>query len=935
MAQPLRKPNKPESTAADHGRALLDLLRALVAETQRTAPPTVTLDSRLVEDLGIDSLARVELNLRCEQAFGRRLDDRQLAAVATPREILEALQMAPVPAPARRGAATAEVATLFAGSPDAAATLADLIEWHVARHPQRVHVTLLVDDEHGETLTYGELHRRALRGAAALASAGLAPGGSCALMLPTSLEFFVAFVAVLYAGGVPVPLYPPARPSALEEHLKRQAGILANCEAPLLVTVPEAKPLARLLKPLAPTLRDVLTPAELDAEPIPAPLAREADQLALLQYTSGSTGNPKGVMLTHAQLLANLRAMGRAVDAGPRDVFVSWLPLYHDMGLIGAWLGSLYYGMHLVLMSPLAFLAQPARWLRAISAHRGTISAAPNFAYEICASRIDEGELAGLDLSCWRWAFNGAEAVSADTLARFAARLAPYGFDARAVTPVYGLAECGLDLAFPPPRRGMRVDHIDREALMFAGRAAPVAAGDGRAMSVVACGAALPDYAIRIVDRAGHVLPDRQQGSIQFRGPSATAGYYRNPQATGELLDGEWRNTGDLGYLADGELFVTGRDKDLIIRAGHNLHPQELEAAVGELPEIRKGCVVVFGVPDVRGTERVVVVAETREKDPQRQQELRGRIQALAAELIDGPADDVVLVPPGAVLKTSSGKLRRAGTRDAYLDGRLGAGTRAVWLQLSRLGLRGAAARLRQAGSRSARVGFGLWAWSVGIAIAATGWLGTLTVAGIGRRRRLARALARAGLRAAGVRLAVEGEQNLPEEAHVLVCNHASYLDAIVLTALLPPRYAFVAKRELSEHWLTGKPMRNLGTQFVERVDTARSIEDTRALSTCLAAGESLVFFPEGTFGLAPELLPLRMGAFVLAAQADVPLVPAVLDGTRRLLPASAVLPRPAAVTLRVGPPLRAAGFGWNDAVALRDEARRVLDSAPAPSSSV
>jgi hypothetical protein len=216
---------------------------------------------------------------------------------------------------------------------------------------------------------------------------------------------------------------------------------------------------------------------------------------------------------------------------------------------------------------------------------------------------------------------------------------------------------------------------------------------------VPGCGHALPGHEIRIADGAGRTLPERRVGRIQFRGPSATAGYYRNPEATAELVDGDWRNTGDLGYLADDELFVTGRDKDLIIRAGHNLHPAELEAAVGDLPGIRKGCVVVFGAPDPRGaTERVVVVAETREADPRRRDELRGRIQALAAELIDGPADDVALVPPGAVLKTSSGKLRRAGTRDAYLDGRLGAGTRAVWLQVGRLALRGAAATGRESG---------------------------------------------------------------------------------------------------------------------------------------------------------------------------------------------------------------------------------------------
>jgi acyl carrier protein len=931
MNEDLHTPDARDAIGADE---LLALLRALAVETRGDKAPPIELDSRLVEDLGVDSLERVELNVRFEEAFGRRLDDAQLAAVATPREILAALQAAPR-LHDRRIAFEADLPEEFFGSPDGATALTAVLDWHVARHPHRVHATLLVDDEHAETLTYGELQRRAQRAAAALAQAGLAAGQTCALMLPTSLEFFVSFCGVLYAGGVPVPLYPPARPSALEDHLKRQAGILANCEAPLLVTVAEAKPLAHLLKPLAPTLRQVLTPADLDAEPLAAPVERAGGDLALLQYTSGSTGNPKGVMLTHAQLLANLRAMGRAVGAGPRDVFASWLPLYHDMGLIGAWMGSLYYGMHLVLMSPLAFLARPVRWLRAVSAHRATISAAPNFAFEICASRIDDRELAGLDLSSWRWAFNGAEAVSADTLGRFARRLAPLGFDARAIAPVYGLAECGLDLAFPPPQRGTLVDHIDREALMLTGAATPIAAGDPRASGIVACGSALPGYAIRVVDRSGRPLPDRRQGRVQFRGPSATAGYYRNPQATAELIDGDWRNTGDLGYLAGGELFITGRDKDLIIRAGHNLHPVELESAIGELPGIRKGCVAVFGAPDPRGaTERVVVVAETRETEPQ-QQQLRSRIQALAAELIDGPADDVVLVPPGSVLKTSSGKLRRAGTRDAYLAGTLGAGTRAVWLQLARLALRGAMARLRRAGSRVAQIGFGLWAWAVGLGVAAAGWAGTVVVAGVPQRRRLARALARAGLRAAGVHLRLEGEENLPAGPHVLVCNHASYLDGIVLTALLPPHYSFVAKRELSEHWLTARPLRSMDTRFVERADTARSIEDTQALSACLAAGESLAFFPEGTFGRAEALLPLRMGAFVLAAQADVPLVPAVLTGTRRLLPAGAALPRRGTATLRIERPLVAGGFGWSDAVALRDEARKVLESGSAMSPGV
>jgi acyl-CoA synthetase (AMP-forming)/AMP-acid ligase II len=309
--------------------------------------------------------------------------------------------------------------------------------------------------------------------------------------------------------------------------------------------------------------------------------------------------------MTHANLLANLRAMGSGIGASPADVFVSWLPLYHDMGLIGAWMGSLLYGMPLVLMPPQAFLARPARWLRAIDAWRGTLSAAPNFAYEILAARVPDDELRGLDLSSWRIAFNGAEPVQAGTLARFAGRFAAHGLRPSALMPVYGLAETGLGLTFPPPGRGPRIDSIDRRALRDDGRALPSAAPD--AMPVVGCGVPLAGHEVRIVDASGAEAPERVEGRVEFRGPSATQGYFRNPEATATLVHGDWRDTGDVGYVADGELFLTSRVKDLIIRGGHNIHPYDLETAVGELPGVRKGCVAVFGAADpTAGTDRVV-----------------------------------------------------------------------------------------------------------------------------------------------------------------------------------------------------------------------------------------------------------------------------------------------------------------------------------------
>ncbi|MCZ7566556.1 MAG: AMP-binding protein [Burkholderiales bacterium] len=390
-------PTDGARAAQDRPTVLLGLLRELVAETRQGERVEVSLDSRLDRDLGLDSLARVEIGLRIERAFGARVPDAALAGAETPRDLLAALDGGEA-ARAARHAPPAAAARLeeVAGAPDAARTLLEMLDWHVERHPDRLHVTFLAGDDETQTLTYGALATRARRVAAGLAAGGLAPGAVCAIMLPTSLEFFAVYYGILMAGGVPVPIYPPFRMSQIEDHLRRQAGILANCEARVLVTVPEAKLVARLLGGEVPTLERVATPEELEtrdgrfrARPV------SPDDIAFIQYTSGSTGRPKGVVLTHANLLANIRAMGRAAQAGSRDVFVSWLPLYHDMGLIGAWLATSYFSVHLVLMSPVAFLARPSRWLRAIHRHRATITAGPNFAYEIVASRLAEREIEG------------------------------------------------------------------------------------------------------------------------------------------------------------------------------------------------------------------------------------------------------------------------------------------------------------------------------------------------------------------------------------------------------------------------------------------------------------------------------------------------------------------------------------------------------------
>ena len=315
---------------------------------------------------------------------------------------------------------------------------------------------------------------------------------------------------------------------------------------------------------------------------------------------------PKGVLLTHDNLLANIRAIGLGLDVRPTDVGASWLPLYHDMGLIGSWLFCMHHGIPLALQSPLAFLARPERWLWSIHQRRATLSPAPNFAYELCVRKIPDRALEGLDLSSWRVALNGAEPVSPETLERFVERFAPYGFRREAMMPVYGLAESSVGLCFPPVGRAPRIDRVARARLR---EGQTRGAGGRRRHSVlrfVSVGTALPEHEVRIVDDAGRgrrrAAPSAGSSSAA---PRSTAGYYRKPEATAAItLPGGWLDSGDLAYRADGEIFITGRLKDLIIKAGRNLVPQEIEEVAAAVPGIRRGCVVAFGVEPSRARHR-------------------------------------------------------------------------------------------------------------------------------------------------------------------------------------------------------------------------------------------------------------------------------------------------------------------------------------------
>ena len=454
---------------------------------------------------------------------------------------------------------------------------------------------------------------------------------------------------------------------------------------------------------------------------------------------------------------------------------------------------------------------------------------------------------------------------------------------------------------------------------------------------MVACGRPLPGHEFRVVDAAGRELPERRQGRLQFRGPSSTSGYFRNAEATRELFRGEWLESGDYAYIAGGDVFIAGRAKDLIIRAGRNIYPAELEDAVGELEGIRKSHVAVFGSSDAAtGTERLIVLAETRRRDPAAQEALRARINELAVDLIEAPPDEVVLAPPNTVLKTSSGKIRRAASRQVFETGLVGKRRRAVWWQVARLALSALLPQARRAVGVAGAAVYGVWAWGLLLPVALVGWLLVAVLPPPAWRWAVARAVLavlRHGLR---LPLSVQGLDNLPPPGRpcVFVCNHSSYIDGPVVVKALPGQFSFVAKAELLGNFVPRIFLRRIGSEFVERFDKAAGLDDARRLADLARSGRPLFFFAEGTFRRMPGLLPFQLGAFVTAAEEGLPVVPVIIRGTRSILREKSALARPGPISVIIDAPIEPEDTGdtWKTAIALRDATRaRILHHCGEP----
>jgi acyl-CoA synthetase (AMP-forming)/AMP-acid ligase II len=533
-------------------------------------------------------------------------------------------------------------------------------------------------DARGETLArpWRALHAGGRRVAGGLHALGVRPGERVALMFDTSEELLHALLGCWLLGAVPTPVYPPVRLGRLAEWTARTAAMLDLAEARALLLPARALPwvgdlVARARLPLG-----VRTLAGLPRAEPPEP-AVAADALGLVQFSSGTTGAPKAVALTHGALVAQVRCIASGILAAYPDyaatgVGCGWLPLYHDMGLIGLFLTPLLFGRPVALMSPQRFLAQPAAWLDAIAAHGATVSAAPSFAYALCAERVTDEQIARLDLSRWRVALNGAEPIHADTMRRFAARLAPAGFDPAAMTPVYGLSEAALAVTFSSVARPFTATRFDRAALAR-GEARPAPDDEPDAMELVSCGHPLPGCAVEV--RVDGAAAHGRVGRLWVRSPSLLRGYLGDEAATAAVLVDGWLDTGDRALLHDGALYLLGRDRDVLILRGENHDPTPLERAVDALPGARAGCAAAVSFrPEDHPTEVLVLLVEhARDASDALRRDLAARAARRVAELTGLQPDWVEVLPPGALPRTSSGKIRRQEALRRLQEGSLGA----------------------------------------------------------------------------------------------------------------------------------------------------------------------------------------------------------------------------------------------------------------------
>jgi len=542
-----------------------------------------------------------------------------------------------------------------------------------ARGDRKRGYTFVAEDGITETYyPFEDLYVRVSQYATALLRLGLRPGDRVAMIIPEADAFVLTFLGAMHAGLVPVPMCPPMTLGKLGNYLESSRHTIRKSEAVALVCSSAVKNVVGSL--LDESLRVICTTDELPVDNVETPLAPiSASDPGFIQFTSGSTSRPKGVVLTHGNLRANAHCiMNLGLKATPDDVGCTWLPFYHDMGLIGFVLAPLVTDTPVAFMQPLAFLKRPLTWFQMIARHRGSIGFGPNFAYGLCTQRIKERDLEGIDLSSWRIAGCGAEPIQLGVLEAFADRFASVGFRREAFLPCFGMAESTLAVSFHDVDAAPKGDRILLDRLTRENVAVPAPVDTTHETAeFVSCGRAFPGHEIAIVDEAGHPVDERCVGEIVIKGPSVMEGYFKDDEITRQTVRNGWLHTGDKGYLADGELYICGRIKEMIIVAGKNYYPTDIEWACNDIPGVRKGNVVAFSVGGFgEGAERVVCALESRAPAEDHDEIVR-MVKTRVLQVVGLKLDEVVLLEPGSLPKTSSGKLQRRRTRELYLENAL------------------------------------------------------------------------------------------------------------------------------------------------------------------------------------------------------------------------------------------------------------------------
>ncbi|MBW1810089.1 MAG: fatty acyl-AMP ligase [Deltaproteobacteria bacterium] len=532
--------------------------------------------------------------------------------------------------------------------------------------------------------TYKDMLDGALTVATYLKNRGLKKGDKVLILLMTNELFSNSFFGTIMAGGIPVPASPPMTFGDIKKYLTNLAHIVKNCEAKFIITFPRIKKVIGSVLSADNFLRELILAKDIVSEKPSTPgfPSIDDDDPAFFQYTSGTTSLPKGVVLTHQALLSNSYGIMRGINAGPNLVGVSWLPMYHDMGLIGVLISGMYARGQLVFMLPESFVMNPVSWLKNMTKYRATATVAPNFAYHLCAQRISDEDLSSLDLSSLVITMNGAEPIDLQTLKIFEDKFKVAGFGDNVNFPVYGMAENCLAATFPQLGKRFEVEPTNRQKLETDGIATWADESDPNPYQAVSVGFPLAGQQLAIKAEDGSIVPQNRVGEIVIKSPSVMQGYYHNDIETAKVIRDGWLHTGDLGYVSKQRLFITGRAKEMIIKRGRNYYPYDIERAASNVSGVRKGCLVAFASSNSEnGTEDLILVAETREVDQGKKTKIE---QAIAAEILGAVGikpDRIVLVPPRSIPKTSSGKLQRLLCRQRFNEGTLVKGLSDRWFQ--------------------------------------------------------------------------------------------------------------------------------------------------------------------------------------------------------------------------------------------------------------